>query len=189
MTTAVLAALRDLCGELVRRTGDYFTRPVAGVATDPRNTRAPWARTARPPIRPPKYEHRASFPPLTSITAIVDLMFIVSVVVGVLLAVVLAASAWGKVTGDQRVTAGLSTVGVPVSWYRYLAACEAAGALGLLVGLVIPAIGIAAAFGIILYFIGATLAHVRAHDLKGLPAPVVLLALGAVALIARIASM
>jgi len=158
---------------------------MAGAATDPRNTGAPWVRAARPPKR----ELLVSLPPPASRTAIVDLMFIVYVVVAVLLAVVLAVSAWGKVTGDQRVTAGFATVGVPLAWYRYLAACEAAGALGLMVGLAIPAIGVAAAVGIILYFIGATLAHVRARDLKGLPAPVVLLVLGVVAFIARIASM
>lgn len=40
----------------------------------------------------------------------------------------------------------------------------AAGAVGLLVGTAVPAVGIAAAIGLVLYFICAVATHVRAHD-------------------------
>jgi hypothetical protein len=44
-----------------------------------------------------------------------------------------------------------------------LGALKLAGAAGLLVGLAgLPAIGIAAATGLVLYFIGAVIAHLRA---------------------------
>jgi hypothetical protein len=116
-------------------------------------------------------------------------MFIAYLVAAILLAAVLAVSARGKVTGDQRVTATLVTVGVPQNWYRYLAGCEAAGALGLLVGLAVPAIGIAAAAGVVLYFVGAAIAHLRAHDGKGLSPPLSLLTIALAALVLRITSM
>lgn len=40
----------------------------------------------------------------------------------------------------------------------------AAGAIGLLAGLIVPLLGVAAAIGLILYFVGAISAHVRARD-------------------------
>jgi len=40
---------------------------------------------------------------------------------------------------------------------------KAAGALGFLVGIVVPPIGIAAAVGLILFFVGAIITHVRGH--------------------------
>jgi DoxX-like family len=57
----------------------------------------------------------------------------------------------------------------------------------LLVGLWVPAIGVAAAIGVILYFIGAVSFHVRAHD-TGLVPPVVIGLLGVAALVLRLAS-
>lgn len=38
------------------------------------------------------------------------------------------------------------------------------GAVGLLVGTAVPAVGMAAAIGLVLYFICAVAAHLRAHD-------------------------
>lgn len=40
----------------------------------------------------------------------------------------------------------------------------ASGAVGLLIGTVVPAVGVAAAIGLVLYFICAVAAHLRAHD-------------------------
>lgn len=54
-------------------------------------------------------------------------------------------------------------VGVPRTWLPALASLKTAGALGVLVGLLWwPVIGIAAAGGLTLFFIGAIAAHVRA---------------------------
>jgi len=41
---------------------------------------------------------------------------------------------------------------------------KAAGALGLLVGIGVPIIGTAAAAGLVLFFVGAILIHLRARD-------------------------
>ncbi len=52
---------------------------------------------------------------------------------------------------------------VPRSWAFPLGALKAAGALGLLAGLVVPPLGTAAAICLVLFFVGAVVAHVRAR--------------------------
>jgi hypothetical protein len=55
--------------------------------------------------------------------------------------------------------------GVPESWLTTLGTLKAAGALGLLVGLIgVPPIGTAAAVGLVLFFVGAIVTHLRARD-------------------------
>ena len=109
-------------------------------------------------------------------------MFIAYAVVAVVLTLALAMSGRAKLVGDERIVSGLTSVGVPRGWFSWLAACEIAGALGLLAGLVYRPLGIAAAIGVVLYFIGAVITHVRAHDSKGLTAPAGLLVLAIVVL-------
>ncbi|TDD29775.1 DoxX family protein [Kribbella turkmenica] len=55
---------------------------------------------------------------------------------------------------------------VPHSWMRPLGALLGAGATGLLAGLVAPPLGVLAAAGLVLYFVGALFAHLRAHDFQ-----------------------
>ena len=50
---------------------------------------------------------------------------------------------------------------VPRSWLPWLGSCLAAGSLGLLAGFAVPLLGILAAAGLILYFVGAFVAHLR----------------------------
>jgi len=67
-------------------------------------------------------------------------------------------------------------VGVPESWLPMLGTLKAAGALGLLVGLIgVPLIGTAAAVGLILFFVGAITAHLRVRDYSIGPAVTFLL--------------
>jgi DoxX-like family len=71
----------------------------------------------------------------------------------------------------EFVLANSVEVGVPQSWLPRLAVLKAAGAVGLFVGLVgvvlnlavAPYFGIAAAVGLILFFTGALVAHLRAR--------------------------
>lgn len=58
----------------------------------------------------------------------------------------------------------LAAYGVPVSWWPWLGAAKAAGALGLLAGLVVPAVGVAAGIGLVLYFTGAVITVLRARS-------------------------
>ena len=61
-------------------------------------------------------------------------MFIATVVLGVLLAGVLLFSAYAKLTHNPKVTATVVAVGFPERFIWMLAACEAAGAVGILIG-------------------------------------------------------
>lgn len=55
-------------------------------------------------------------------------------------------------------------VGVSTSWMPIMAGLKSAGAAGLLLGLFgVPIVGTAAAAGLVLYFIAALIAHIRAH--------------------------
>jgi len=58
---------------------------------------------------------------------------------------------------------------LPPSWVPRLGLCLAAGSLGLLAGFALPVIGALAAGGLVLYFLGALIAHLRvgSRDLVG----------------------
>ena len=116
-------------------------------------------------------------------------MFIAYAVIAVVLAALLAMSARAKLVKEEKVTKGITGLGVPLSWFPFLAACEAAGAVGLLIGLWYAPLGIAAAIGLVLYFIGAVISHLRAGDTKGVPTPLVILIVTVVGLALRIVSM
>ena len=65
----------------------------------------------------------------------------------------------------------LADYGVDRRWWPWLGAAKAAGAAGLLVGLVVPAIGIIAGVCLIGYFIGAVITILRAHSFAHIPFP------------------
>ncbi|MGI5215810.1 DoxX family protein [Plantactinospora sp. CA-290183] len=113
-------------------------------------------------------------------------MFIGYLVVAVLLGAVLVMSARAKLVRDERVVASLQRAGVPLRMFPPLAALEIAGAVGLVAGIWLAPLGIAAATGVVLYFVGAVLAHLRAGDPKGLAAPLPPLAFAVAALVLRI---
>ena len=115
-------------------------------------------------------------------------MFIAYTVVAIVLGLGLAASGSAKIRRDARVTAGLTTAGVPLSWFVPLALLEIAGTAGLLIGIWWRPLGIAAAIGVILYFLGALIFHVRAKDAKGMPMPALLLVAAVLALVFGVAS-
>lgn len=106
-------------------------------------------------------------------------MFIATVVVSVLLAFLVAASGFGKLSQQPKLIESLTGLGVPMAWIPRLAAAEFAGAVGLVVGLWVAPLGIAAATGLVAYFVGAVVTHVKVDDREVLPAS--LLALGSIA--------
>src|SRR5262245_31323586 len=57
----------------------------------------------------------------------------------------------------------LAAYGVPRSWWPWLGTAKAAGAVGLLVGLIVPVIGVMAGIGLVLYFTGAVVTVAHAH--------------------------
>lgn len=89
-------------------------------------------------------------------------------------------SGFGKIRRDPRqVRVVHETVGVPLEYFPYLAACELAGALGLVVGIRWFPLGVAAGVGLVLYFVGAIVSHLRVGDFKGVgPATFMLMVAG-----------
>ncbi len=109
------------------------------------------------------------------------------VVVTVLAAAANIFAATADFLRPQWLLANMTGVGVPRSWLFPLAALKAAGALGLLVGLGVPLLGVVAAVGLVLFFVGAIITHLRAHWCSFTqPATFLLLAVGSLGL--RLAS-
>lgn len=59
--------------------------------------------------------------------------------------------------------------GIARKWVPVLGSLLAAGTVGLLAGLAVPLLGTLAACGLVLYFVGAIIAHLRvgSHDIVG----------------------
>jgi DoxX-like family len=85
------------------------------------------------------------------------------VVVTVLWAAWVAFSAGSIFFRAKWVVQPLADYGVPPSWWPWLGAAKAAAAAGLLIGLVMPLIGVMAAAGLVVYFIGAVATVMRAR--------------------------
>jgi hypothetical protein len=106
-----------------------------------------------------------------------------------IVALIVAFSAAGKIRRDPAIVKVIvETVGVPDKYLMALAGCELAGALGLLVGIVWPPVGIAAAVGLVIYFVGAVVSHLRVGDVKGLGPAVFMLFVVSAALVLRFAT-
>jgi hypothetical protein len=115
-------------------------------------------------------------------------MFTAYTIVALVLALLTVGTATAKIRGLEPATSGLIAAGVPRAWFVPLALLDLAGAGGLLIGLGWRPLGIAAATGLLLYFLGALAFHVRAKDVKGLPMPTVFTLLSGAALALGIAS-
>jgi hypothetical protein len=80
-------------------------------------------------------------------------------------------------------------VGVAPEQLDYLAFILLAGAAGLLLGSLWAPIGVAAGVGVVCYFGLAVVAHLRHHDERHLPTPIVLELLALTALALRVATL
>lgn len=116
-------------------------------------------------------------------------MFIAHIAVAVLMSLLMVVSGVAKLRRTPHVVKVIhEVVRVPMKWFPGLAVCELAGAIGLLAGIVWPPLGLAAAIGLCIYFLGATIAHVRVGDVKGIGAPAFLLGLAVACLVTRLLS-
>ena len=104
----------------------------------------------------------------------------------VVTAATIAANAWAAIVDFTRarfVLANMAELGIPESWLPRLGALKAAGAGGLIVGLAgVRIIAIAAALGLVLFFAGAIVTHIRARVLAKIPFPAAFLTLAAASL-------
>ncbi|MFD3544431.1 DoxX family protein [Streptomyces sp. NPDC058655] len=82
-------------------------------------------------------------------------------------------SAVSTFLGATWVVEPLAEYGVPRAWWTWLGVAKAAGSAGLLAGLVVPAVGVAAAVGLGLYFTGAVITVLRARSYAHVVFPVV----------------
>ncbi|MBF6352762.1 DoxX family protein [Nocardia flavorosea] len=107
-------------------------------------------------------------------------------VVGTLTALWVGFSGYSLFSKQQFVVEPLEKYGVPRSWWNWLALAKTAGALGLVAGFALPALGVAAAVGLILYFLGATATALRARSYQTSVFPLLYLAPVAATLILQV---
>ena len=79
-------------------------------------------------------------------------------------------------TRAKWVIQALTDYRVPRAWWTWLGLAKAAGAVGLVTGLFVPVIGVAAGIGLVLYFTGAVITVVRARWYAHIPYPLVYVA-------------
>ena len=105
-------------------------------------------------------------------------MFTAYVAVAAITVVANTAIAIADYTRAGFVLANSAEVGVPRSWLPRLATLKMAGAAGLVLGVVaVPWLGVAAAIGLVAFYTGAVLTHLRARVFYNLAFPGVYLAL------------
>ncbi len=115
-------------------------------------------------------------------------MFTAYIVVTVLTAAANFFSATLDFIRYKQILINMARVGVSDSWITILGILKAAGALGLLLGIGVSLVGMAAGVGLVLFFVAAIITHLRARDYSfGLA--VVFLLLAVAALVLRVASL
>ena len=114
-------------------------------------------------------------------------MHIAYLVITLVFALMVSYSGLGKIRRDPlQVKVVHETIGLPLKYFPLLAACEFAGAAGLVVGIWWPPIGIAAGIGLVLYFVGSIVSHLRVGDFKGIGSAAFMLVVAAGALALRV---
>ncbi len=103
------------------------------------------------------------------------------VTITIIAAVAAGAAALVDIVAADWVRGNMRNYGVPDRALTPLGAIKFAGAIGLLTGLVFPPVGIAAAVGLMLYFIGAVITVARSRCYADLPYPMPFLALAVAA--------
>lgn len=93
-------------------------------------------------------------------------MFAAYIAVTVVAAIAFALAAILNFTHNKSVAETAERLGVPVSWQIPLGFLLGAGSVGLVIGFAVPALGTAAACGLVLYFLCAAGAHIRARDTR-----------------------
>jgi uncharacterized membrane protein YphA (DoxX/SURF4 family) len=116
-------------------------------------------------------------------------MFIATLMLNTLLAVVYAMSGSMKLAGQAQSVEIRDHLGVRPTLWRTIGLIEVAAAAALLAGLALAPLGAAAAVGLALLMVGAGIHHHRASDPLNVKAPVaVLFVLAIITVFARLAS-
>jgi hypothetical protein len=115
-------------------------------------------------------------------------MFVTTIVLTALLAVAFTYTSVIKLIGIADMRASAEHLGFSYPTYRGIGALETAAVIGLLIGLFVPALGVAAAAGLVLLMTGAAVTHLRAGDGRVSAVPATLGVLAVLYLVFRIAS-
>lgn len=108
-------------------------------------------------------------------------MEIAATVLSIVVAVLYLVAGGSKLAGQARQVETAQQLGIAFARYRLIGIPELAASIGLIVGLWVPGIGAAAAIGLALLMVGATVVRVRAaRPMTELVADVVLFALDVV---------
>jgi hypothetical protein len=90
-----------------------------------------------------------------------ELVFATYVTITIIASVFTGIAAVTYLIGHEYPKAQADMKRIPRSWVPVLGVLLAAGSLGLLAGLAVPLLGALAAAGLVLYFLGALIAHLR----------------------------
>jgi hypothetical protein len=113
-------------------------------------------------------------------------MYVIYLVITILAAAANGYAASLNFVGAESVKVAADRVQVSRAWMVPFGTLLASGAVGLLAGFAVPALGTAAAIGLVLYFICAVTAHLRVRD-RQIGLAVFFLLLAAAALTANLA--
>jgi len=89
---------------------------------------------------------------------------VAALILSVLLGLAMLASGTMKLIRAPRIVSLMAAVDVTPPQLTVLGALQVASTIGLVAGIWFPPLAIAAAIGLVLYFTGAIVAHVRAGD-------------------------
>lgn len=93
-------------------------------------------------------------------------MFAAQLIVTLLASALTGSAALANFTGHDYPKSQADKLGVPHSWMPLLGTLLAAGSLGMLAGFAVPPLGALASAGLVLYFVGALVVHVRVRDFQ-----------------------
>jgi uncharacterized membrane protein YphA (DoxX/SURF4 family) len=111
----------------------------------------------------------------------------VYVVITLVVGAIVAASGAMKIRRDPHIVRTIhEVVGVPLQYFPLLAICEIVGALGLVLGIWWPLLGVVAGVALVLYFAGAIVSHLRVGDFKGIGPAAFMFVCVAIVLIIRL---
>ena len=113
-------------------------------------------------------------------------MYVIYLVITILAAVANGYAACLDFVGAESVKVVADRVRVSRRWMVPLGVLLGSGAVGLLAGFAVPALGTAAAIGLVMYFVCAATAHLRVRD-RQIGGAVFFLLLAAAALITNVA--
>jgi hypothetical protein len=118
-----------------------------------------------------------------------DCVFTAYVTIAIVTIVANAVAAIADLAKARFVLANMAEVGVPRPWLVPLGILKGAGAAGLLIGLLgLRPLGVAAGVGLVLFFTGALVTHVRARVFHNIAVPGTYFALAAASTVLALAA-